>query len=386
MGKRILLKLIFVFQICILFASRLIGLAIYARAPKVKSWVIGPTETAKTVIDISNALPESISVNLRRHRFYDQKYAYSFNSRFSSLLFGPILLGILSCKFSGFVYVGSDGFLLPDYDFREVEFRWLKVRGIKIVSYQVGSEIRSLDLLGKWGHDNSVETYATVFRSSHSDEWLLENETKVRCRARVIDKYADLIFNSVIDQMSYLKSEVVPNLYLINDDYFDEKTKKFKDLSIISICHAPSNPLIKGTKEIREAISSLQNEGYKIDFHELENVTHDLVLSQLNESHIAINELYSMMPGTFAIEALTKKCVLLTSANWNYETSLGPKNQCPWLISNRSNIYQNLKWCLDNKHLLEEQAVNGQNWAREYASASKNSPRLNLLLEHLLLK
>ena len=90
-----------------------------------------------------------------------------------------------------------------------------------------------------------------------------------------------------------------------------------------------------------------------------------------------------MMPGVFAVEALTKKCVLLTSANWNYEVSLGPKNQKPWIISDRSSIYQNLKWCLENRQLLENQALEGQKWAKEFASRSKNALRLNSLLEAL---
>jgi hypothetical protein len=383
MNKRHLLKLAFVFQTCLLFVSRFISLVIYVGAPTSKSWVVGPTETAKTVTDISNALPNSVSVNLRRHKFYDQTYTYSVKSKFASLLFGPILLGILSCKCSGFLYVGPDGFLLSDYDFRELEFRWLKKRGKKIVSYQVGSEIRSLDLLEKWGHENNVETYATVFKANYSSIVLAEIESKVLSRAMVIDKYADLIFNSSIDQMSHLKSEVVPNLYLVDDNYFDEDSKKFSDLSNIVICHAPSNPLIKGTKEIREAVKTLEAEGHRIEYHELENVPHDQVLKQLSNSHIAINELYSMMPGVFAIEALTKRCVLLTSANWNYEVSLGSKNLNPWIISNRSSIYQNLKWCLENKELLENQASEGQSWAREFASRSKNALRLNSLLEAL---
>ena len=377
-------KALFILQICLLHGSRAIS-KIWIRS-RTQNWVVGPTETAKTVCDLNGALPGSISVNLIKHMFYEQTYDYHCESSRASLFFGPVLLGKLSRQFAGFVYVGPNGYLVSNEDYREYEFRMLRKWGCKIVSYQVGSEIRSIKRLERWGLERNIDTYATVINNANSLERLALIEKDVCERARVIDKHAHLIFNSDIDQMSYLKSPTVPSMYFAPENIFDFNTKKFDRIDNLKILHAPSDPTIKGTSDIRNAVDLLKDEGYRFDYCELESVPHDVVLNELKCAHIVVNELYSMMPGVFAVEAMANKCVLLTSANWEYETSLGPIEVNPWLITNRSNIYENIKWCLENISQLESQADAGQKWAWNKASHSANSKILSNILQKILEK
>ena len=380
MYKKYLLKLVFVFQICLLCASRIISLVIYARAQKSKSWVIGPTETAKTVFDMSMALPNSVTVNLNNHRFYGHGYTYSAKNRFYSYLFGPILLGFLSRQFCGFIYVGPNGFLIPNVDFRNFEFRMLRKWGCRIVSYQVGSDVRSIALLDEWGKNNQVETYATIARLAYSKEFLNQNEAIVKHRAEVIDLYSDLVFNSAVDQMSFIQSPILPTVYLVDDKYFESRTQKFGHMSKLVICHAPSNPVIKGTSEIRTAIDTLGKEGFAFEYLEFIDVPHSEVLEGLRRAHVVVNELFSMMPGVFAIEALAHECVLLTSADPRYEKDIKWDGSPAWIVTNRQNILQNLRWCLNNQESLEEIAKTGRSWAWENASRHAGS---NWLVEKL---
>jgi len=345
--------------------------------------VVGPNEIAGVVRDLAASIPDSVSVNLWPHPFYTSDYTFSFKSRFVATFRGPLLLGRLSAVARGFLYVGPNGFLFWGNDYRDYEFRLLKKWGCQIASFQTGSEIRSVKRLKEWGEQLNVETYATVLTDQMSSDELQENETQVLNRARVLDRRADLIFNSEIDQISYLESDFVPVSYFLADETFVTSTTKFDDLSVVRICHAPSNPTIKGTREIRAAIDRLRDEGHELEYRELEGVPHDFVIQHLDDAHIVVNELYSMMPGVFAIEALARKCVLLTSANWEYEPSLRFLGVSPWMITNRTNIYSNLRTCLEGRHLLAKQAEAGQRWARYKASRSANSKVLCQLLSSI---
>ena len=373
MIKKLISRFIFRVQILLLVASRTVSLIVFKGNPKINSWVVGTTETAKTVLDLSKALPGSVSVNLNRHRFYDQVYTYSCNSRNAGMIFGPILLGYLSSRMHRFMYVGSDGYLMSDIDFREREFRLLRKWGCKIACFQVGSEIRSLKKLSAWGKINDVETVATAAELLYTSVHIERNEFFVEKRAEVIDRYAHIVFNSQIDQMSYLKSEALPNCYLVDDSYFLPPSDKFKSLTKIVVCHAPSNPKLKGTAEIRNSIQILIQEGFDIEYVEFLDTPHEEVLEGLTRAHIVVNELFSMMPGVFAIEALSHRCVLLTSADPRYEQSIKWFDSPAWFVTNRMNILQNLRWCLSNREKLEEISEAGWLWAWENASCFSKS-------------
>lgn len=61
----------------------------------------------------------------------------------------------------------------------------------------------------------------------------------------------------------------------------------------IRIVHAPSRAEVKGTKEIRAAISRLREEGCVIDYIEVENKTNAEAISLMASADIVIDELYS---------------------------------------------------------------------------------------------
>jgi len=373
-------NVVFGIQILLLHLGRLLARRCCRMKQSRNLWVIGPMETSNVVSSLAMAVPNAISVNLQLHRFYSNSYSYCYRTRFAAAVLGPLLLGHLSRKVSGFVYVGAGSFLTASTDFRSHEFRMLKKWGCRIVSFQTGSEIRSVEKLYAWGNDAGVETVAHVIKETTSSEVLMRREHEVRRRASVIDAWADLIFNSEIDQMSYLQSDFQPVFYLLPDEQFDYSTQKFHEISEVVICHAPSNPTLKGTKQIRDAVEQLKNEGCQIKYIELINQSHDDVMRQLETTHVVVNELFAMLPGVFAIEAMAKMCVVLTSADWRHETNLVRDSKSPWIVSNRSNLYQNLKWCIHNKEKLLKQAQAGQEWAITNASLSRNADTLNRLL------
>ena len=72
----------------------------------------------------------------------------------------------------------------------------------------------------------------------------------------------------------------------------------------VKILHSPSDPVIKGTAEIRRAIAGLQQAGHDIEFVELSGVTNAEVIEQILTCDFVIDQIYSDMPmATFALEA-----------------------------------------------------------------------------------
>lgn len=62
---------------------------------------------------------------------------------------------------------------------------------------------------------------------------------------------------------------------------------------VVKVLHAPSRPAQKGTALIRDAVTQLQAEGIRIDYHELTGASNAEVLQRIQESDLVIDELYS---------------------------------------------------------------------------------------------
>ena len=92
------------------------------------------------------------------------------------------------------------------------------------------------------------------------------------------DTYADLIFSSPVDNMSYLRSKQYFWKLITGKEFFYKKEKKLTN-SKIKILHAPTNMMFKGTPLVRAAIKKLQMENYVFDYVELQN-TNSMRLSQ----------------------------------------------------------------------------------------------------------
>ena len=61
------------------------------------------------LVNMANALPKSVSVNLLQHPFYDFKYDYSLKGRsgLKLVLLGPLLFAYLAAKYDKFIYIGA---------------------------------------------------------------------------------------------------------------------------------------------------------------------------------------------------------------------------------------------------------------------------------------
>ena len=348
------------------------------------TWVIGVEEIATVLINMANALPKSISVNLLAHPFYNFKYDFSIKGRsnLKLILIGPILLAYLSAKYERFIYIGAKGFLLHLGDARELEFSFLNKRNKTIVCYFAGSEIRSFHLLDEFGKNNDIDVITTYQRYVSPSLASEEAEKFKKSLAEVAEKYSEEIFNPSIDQMSYFTRKTHSCLYFCPDVMYVRNDDKFKNIKKIRIVHAPSSPVIKGTPLVRAAIKKLKIEGYNIEYIELINTSNDIVLKELRSAHIVLNQFYAYIPSIFGMEALAAHTALLTSADEYIETSLDEGANSAWCVTPYWMIYDNLKELLDSPKKIKSQADIGFDWCKENYSANAGAKKLLEILSN----
>lgn len=350
---------------------------------KKKGCVIGVTEIAKMIYLYDHLFKNSKTVCLDSNKFYNLKYDFSIVQRqgysgyltygIKRIIYGYILLAYLACKYDLFIYFWSSGFLLD----REYDFEFLKRKKKKIITIFVGDDIRSpkklREKLNKLEYDSFLDYVGLANPYYLSDEY---DEKKKRV-AIISDKYADLCFSCSVDQASYLTSKqyFLPYAYDIND--FNRNDDKFKKTNKIKILHAPSYPFVKGTPLVRAAIKKLKIEGYDFDYKELINAPNKQVLDELRNSHIVLNQFYAFVPGIFGVESLANHCAVLMSADPDIETGLPQDAKGAWLITKYWQIYDNLKFLLDNLDEIKKYADAGYNFALNHYTHEKASKYLH---------
>lgn len=354
-------------------------------------WIVGVNEIAANIWNIGNILQPSITVSFYKNPFYNYKYDYSFSNQkiISKLLrafYAPILLGLLANKSDNFFYIGNSGFLIDFFDGRHFEFAYLRKKGKVICCFFTGSDIRSPKLSLKHATQLGVEVMATYLDQVAPLFLTDAYENHKKLVATSADKYANIIFNAPVDQISYLTRNTYPFFYTFPDEGFIRQDQKFHDFSLAKILHAPSSPIIKGTQIVRAAIKKLTIEGYAFEYTELIGAPNEQVLSTLRDSHIVLNEFYAFVPGLFGIEAMAAHCALLTSGDPSIETSLPSDAAGAWMITKYWQIYDNLKYMLDHPEEVKLIADAGFEWAYKHWRYSVVKEQLQEILAQTVIR
>lgn len=347
---------------------------------KKQTFVIGVDEVANSTYFLKKILGVSaVSVNFRPNKYYkNNRYDYSFKTTNNltiyllKVFYGPYLLAKLANQSDVFIYFWWTGFCVD----REMDYKFLKHKEKKIVCIFVGSDIRS-GKLTKEHFDKLDEDHFVNYISIINDK----NETRVRHVAGLAQKYADVIFSPRKVQLSYLEDSVDFFMYMIKDEILYEREEKNYDE--IKILHAPSNPLIKGTPLVRAAIKKLKVEGYKFQYIEMIDQPNEEVLKLLEESDIVLNQFYAAMPGVFGIEAMAKSNAVLMSPEYK---NLPNGSEGAWMATKYWEVYDNLKYLLDNPEEISTYAKVGYEFVKNnYTEEKVREFYLNTFYEHKII-
>ena len=141
-------------------------------------------------------------------------------------------------------------------------------------------------------------------------------------------------------------------------------TFSFRMNNVPTIIHAPSDPILKGTPLIRYGLGKLQKAGYKFKYIELMEKANNVVLAELESSHIVIDKICGGGIGLFPLEAMASGNVVLGVANIDYHISRG--EDCPVIQINPMNFIEKLRWTLDHPEEWEALAVRGRKYVENY--------------------
>jgi hypothetical protein len=350
---------------------------------KQKGCVIGVTEIAKSIYHYGHLFKNSKTVCLDSNKYYILKYNYSIvklQGRFGYLLYGlkriiygPFLLAYLACRHDVFIYFWSSGFLLD----REYEFQFLKKKNKKIITIFNGDDIRSPSTLREKLNELEYDGFLDYVGMAIPYYLSKGYEKKKKHIAALSDKYADLCFSCSIDQASYLTSKQYFPPYAYDIKSFNRNDDKFDKNQTIKILHAPSHPLVKGTPLVRAAIKKLKLDGYRFEYKELIGESNTKVLKELGSSHIVLNQFYAFAPGLFGIESLANHTAVLMSADPDIETGLPQDAKGAWMITKYWQVYDNLKFLLDNPEEIKKYADTGYDFALNHYTYEKTSEYLH---------
>lgn len=295
----------------------------------------------------------------------------------------PALFARLANSAEGFIYLNEVGYLNIYDDQRDFEFAFLKKRGVKVVCYFTGSDIRSIKLMLDQVKDTGLPHHALYMGETAPIVRSAQYDLARQRIAEVADKHADAIFTFPVDQKGYLTRPTLPFQYFIDDGRVLSDLSKFDDPVRPVVFHAPSNPILKGTPLVRAAVEQLRREGFSFDYVEMMNTPHEQVIQQLEHSHIVLNQFYSYVPGVFGIEAMAAGCVVMMSADCEIETALPPGSNEAWVMTKHWQLADNLRALLRSPEKWRAQAAAGQDWLKQHAVSSVSGARVREILKNL---
>ena len=353
--------------------------------------VIGFSETCGLVAQTGLLIERSQTICFENDYYfntlpYDFRLKPGFLYKFRRFFFGAWILVRIAYTKSTVIYIGWDKLLIDALDFGEFEFQFLKKRGVSIVLWFTGSDIRSLARVRELHAGDKSENWADImpiaFPTYDSQKFELSQKEK----AHVAEYYADIIINNERDQTSYLSRSDSDTFPITDPVFFNSSLEKFSlgNCEIVQVLHAPSSPLIKGTPLVNAAIKRLINEGYPINYIEARNSTREEMRQLISKSHVVLNQFYSKTPGHFGFEAMASSCILLQSAELPINKLLGDFDESPpWVRCSTFEIYECLKQVLDDIPKFISVAISGYNYALLNAHPDAVRPRINALLRQI---
>lgn len=178
----------------------------------------------------------------------------------------------------------------------------LKALGKTIAMTFLGDDVRQVGPLRSRG------------RASHLDgpygDGLARYDERKRRLAALAERYADLIYVTnpdlldVVSGRARFLSYVRPGISL--------RPQEFRDRPPLRVAHAPSNPAVKGTADVEDAIRQLRDAGHDLRYDLITNASHAEALERLAKAHVFVDQLRVGWYGVAATEALSLGCVTLT--------------------------------------------------------------------------
>lgn len=329
---------------------------------------IGPYEVGKIGGTLANALRnKGIMVTVVRNNpnIFQEGILYDNTIKFTGLnvLQRKLknLLFFINTFFHYNTFIFLFGQTLLPYNF---DLPILKLFRKKTIMWFLGSDIISYEAIEKEINKVGIEYSQRETRK--------ENPEIINRKKKMIKKVEMYVDHIIAD----------PTIaHLLNRDYIgiDHESGIHMPMDIINIkyndipnpipiiIHAPSDEDKKGTSYIIDALQRLEGDGYKFDFILCKKMSNTQVRNLLTKCDIAIDQLFSVAGGLFAVESMAAGCAVLGG---NIPILSGISD-LPIIHTNKTNIYDNIRQLLENPDLRQELAKKGRRYVEKYHDCNK---------------
>lgn len=191
-------------------------------------------------------------------------------------------------------------------------------------------------------------------------------------------KYADCLLVSTPDLM-----RIVPEAILVPQVVDVSSIKQFckqTQNEVFRLGHAPTRRNTKGTDFIKDAVTNLNKQGYKIELDLIENELPSKVLSRFSECDAGIDQLLSGWYGKVSVELMAMGKPVLCNIDQRYDTVV---QDLPIVNVSTATLEDELKHLIVNPGILKINSKRSIEFSDRYHDVTKIAEDLLLLYDRL---
>jgi glycosyltransferase involved in cell wall biosynthesis len=234
--------------------------------------------------------------------------------------------------------------LLP----KNLDLSLLKMMGKKTVMQYWGSDVIQKDVAKKYTL-LSEEILDQVYPG-------LDDEKQRRKIAKIEKK----VGATVVGDYSLLPfspdSKVIRQALDLSDFHFVGCRPKREDVTIV---HAPTNRLIKGTDKIVAAVERLKTDGYKVNLVLVENRPHNEAIEVFRRADIVVDDVLQGPYGLVAMECMALGKPVVGRIDEHFA---GMYKDLPIVNTDPDNLYENLKTLVLNPQMCFDLGKRGRGY------------------------
>lgn len=247
-----------------------------------------------------------------------------------------------------------------------------KLFGKKVIIEYTGNDIRHYKTL--------VDRYNLPKEHSFYKQ-MEEHDSKTAKKLNYQKKYLDYKLCCSPTHMDFAKSygyqinEILPLAIDISKINYTSLTYKNKK-ELLTILHAPTKRIFKGTKYIEEAINQLKDEGYNIHFKIVEGISHSELFKEYKNCDIFIDQISVGWYGTAALEAMAfgrPTCAFIDQRYFQY---IDYSDEIPVINIDRVNVTDKIRELVENRADLPKIGAKSREFVEKHHDVVKVTKKL----------
>lgn len=251
------------------------------------------------------------------------------------------------------------------------DLRWLKKKGKKVVQVFVGDDARWY-----YAAKQEYESYGLDPVNYPTYDYSVTGLRTRLLKIRKAERWADAVFSRLDQAQLQLRPYYRWHMMVKTSQYDHNPVQK----EIPLIIHAPSSPLLKGTKYILEAIEQLKSDGLNFEFRLIENMPHPEAVRQYGQADIVIDQLIIPGTGKLSTEALAMGKVVMSLMAYDSYPQKNPPDY-PVVDVNRLTIYNKLKALIPAREQRQTIADKGRSFVENVLDTKHFAKKVSDIVE-----